>query len=161
MYDMRIGALCGTFDPVTLGHVDLIERASVLFDELVVFISPNSQKHNYFKDSLRLKWLQEATSHLDNVTCKIQKGLVVDACKQVGATTLVRGIRTTIDFEYEKNMAYMNTQIDSEIDTICLFTRPEYELYSSSNVRELLKYGQDISHFVPQVVVKDLSEVQV
>ncbi|MDQ9823085.1 pantetheine-phosphate adenylyltransferase, partial [Acinetobacter sp. 163] len=65
---------------------------------------------------MRLKWLQEATSHLGNVTCKIQKGLVVDACKQVGATTLVRGIRTTIDFEYEKNMAYMNTQIDSEID---------------------------------------------
>lgn len=153
---MKIAAFCGTFDPVTIGHLDIIQRASRLFDKLVVFISPNSDKTNEFSEEKRLAWLEEATKDLDNVTCKIQSGLVVEACKSVNATVLVRGIRNGVDCTYEQNMAFMNAKLNEEIETVCLFTRPEYSLYSSSNVRELFKYGQDISSFVPACVLQDL-----
>ena len=155
---MKVAAFCGTFDPVTYGHLDIIERASKLFDELVVFISPNSDKNNEFTEERRLKWLDESTKHLSNVICKIQSGLVVEACKSVNATALVRGIRNGVDCTYEQNMAFMNARLDENIETVCLFTRPEYSLYSSSNVRELFKYGQDISGFVPACVLEDLKK---
>lgn len=155
---MKIAAFCGTFDPVTYGHLDIIERASKLFDQLVVFISPNSDKKNEFTEEKRLKWLNESTKHLSNVTCKIQSGLVVEACKSVNATVLVRGIRNGVDCTYEQNMAFMNARLNEDIETVCLFTRPEYSLYSSSNVRELFKYGQDISGFVPACVLEDLKK---
>ena len=154
---MKIAAFCGTFDPVTYGHLDIIERASKLFDELVVFISPNSDKNNEFTEARRLAWLNASTKHLSNVTCKIQSG-VVEACKSVNATVLVRGIRNGVDCTYEQNMAFMNARLDENIETVCLFTRPEYSLYSSSNVRELFKYGQDISGFVPVCVLEDLKK---
>ena len=95
---------------------------------------------------------------MSNVTCKIQSGLVVEACKSVNATVLVRGIRNGVDCTYEQNMAFMNARLDENIETVCLFTRPEYSLYSSSNVRELFKYGQDISGFVPVCVLEDLKK---
>lgn len=155
---MKIAAFCGTFDPVTYGHLDIIERASKLFDQLVVFISPNSDKNNEFTEEKRLKWLNGSTKHLSNVTCKIQSGLVVEACKSVNATVLVRGIRNGVDCTYEQNMAFMNARLNEDIETVCLFTRPEYSLYSSSNVRELFKYGQDISGFVPACVLEDLKK---
>lgn len=155
---MKIAAFCGTFDPVTYGHLDIIERASKLFDQLVVFISPNSDKNNEFTEEKRLKWLNESTKHLSKVTCKIQSGLVVEACKSVNATVLVRGIRNGVDCTYEQNMAFMNARLNEDIETVCLFTRPEYSLYSSSNVRELFKYGQDISGFVPACVLEDLKK---
>lgn len=155
---MKIAAFCGTFDPVTYGHLDIIERASKLFDQLVVFISPNSDKNNEFTEEKRLKWLNESTKHLSNVICKIQSGLVVEACKSVNATVLVRGIRNGVDCTYEQNMAFMNARLNENIETVCLFTRPEYSLYSSSNVRELFKYGQDISGFVPACVLEDLKK---
>lgn len=155
---MKIAAFCGTFDPVTYGHLDIIERASKLFDQLVVFISPNSDKNNEFTEEKRLKWLNESTKRLSNVTCKIQSGLVVEACKSVNATVLVRGIRNGVDCTYEQNMAFMNARLNEDIETVCLFTRPEYSLYSSSNVRELFKYGQDISGFVPACVLEDLKK---
>lgn len=155
---MKIAAFCGTFDPVTYGHLDIIERASKLFDELVVFISPNSDKNNEFTEARRLAWLNASTKHLSNVTCKIQSGLVVEACKSVNATVLVRGIRNGVDCTYEQNMAFMNARLDENIETVCLFTRPEYSLYSSSNVRELFKYGQNISGFVPACVLEDLKK---
>lgn len=155
---MKIAAFCGTFDPVTYGHLDIIERASKLFDQLVVFISPNSDKNNEFTEEKRLKWLNESTKHLSNVICKIQSGLVVEACKSVNATVLVRGIRNGVDCTYEQNMAFMNARLNEDIETVCLFTRPEYSLYSSSNVRELFKYGQDISGFVPACVLEDLKK---
>lgn len=151
-----IAAVCGTFDPVTKGHVDLIERASKLFDHLVVFVSPNSEKNDMFHADQRLAWLQDAVSHLENVTCQIQQGLSVEACKRVHAHVLVRGVRNASDCEYEQNMAFMNHIIDDEIETILLYAKPEYMNVSSSNVKELLKYHLDISRFVPACVQRDL-----
>ena len=146
---MKTAAFCGTFDPVTLGHVDLIKRASKMFDKLVVFVSPNSLKTNTFSNEQKLAWLNEITKDMSNV---------VEACHKVGATVLVRGIRNTVDFEYEKNMAGMNALIDPAIDTICLYTREDLALCSSTNVREFIKYGLDISSFVPECVLKTIKE---
>ena len=155
---MKTAAFCGTFDPVTLGHVDLIKRASKMFDKLVVFVSPNSLKTNTFSNEQKLAWLNEITKDMSNVECYIQDGLVVEACHKVGATVLVRGIRSTVDFEYEKNMAGMSALIDPAIDTICLYTREDLALCSSTNVREFIKYGLDISSFVPECVLKTIKE---
>lgn len=152
------GAFCGSFDPVTIGHLNLIERASRLCDHLTVFVSPNSSKNDAYPVAKRLAWLQEATKDLPNVDCRIQNGLVVDACREVGASILIRGIRNITDFGYEQNMAEMNHYLDSDIETICLMARAEYEFYSSSNVRELLKYHQNIDKFVPACVLRDLKE---
>ena len=148
---MKTAAFCGTFDPVTLGHVDLIKRASKMFDKLVVFVSPNSLKKNTFSNEQKLAWLNEITKDMSNVECYIQDGLVVEACHKVGATVLVRGIRNTVDFEYEKNIADIN-RILTGIETVILFTLPEHAHVSSSIVRELLHYGKDVSSFLPKEI---------
>ena len=153
---MTVAAFCGTFDPVTYGHLDLIHRASRMFDQVVVFVSKNSMKTNVFSNEQRLEWLNECTKDLDNVSCQIQEGLVVEACHKVGATVLIRGIRTGVDFEYEKNMAGMNAMIDPKIDTVCLYTKSELEYCSSSNVREFMKYNLDISKLVPECVIRTI-----
>ena len=153
---MTIAAFCGTFDPVTKGHIDLIERSSKVFEKVVVFISPNSTKNGSYPLDKRLSWLTQSCSHLDNVECRIQNGLVVEACKSVDATVLIRGIRNGVDFEYEQNMAVVNHLLDANIETFCLFTKPELAYCSSSNVKELLKYGQDVSSLVPKCILKEL-----
>ena len=151
-------AFCGSFDPPTLGHLDIIERASTLFDELIVLVATNSSKSSMFSMEQRLAWLREACQDLPNVTCKIQKGLIVQACQEHEIHVLVRGIRNEQDCAYEQNMAFMNAYLDPNIETICLFTKPEYDLFSSSNVRELLKYHQNIQPFVPACVFKRLEK---
>ena len=151
-------AFCGSFDPPTLGHLDIIERASTLFDELIVLVATNSSKSSMFSMEQRLAWLREACQDLPNVTCKIQKGLIVQACQEHEIHVLVRGIRNEQDCAYEQNMAFMNAYLDPNIETICLFTKPEYDLFSSSNVRELLKYHQNIKHFVHACVFKSLEK---
>lgn len=153
---MPTAIFCGAFDPVTNGHMDLIERASKLFDQLYVFVAPNSEKHQVFTAEKRLAWLEQACIPYKNVSCRIQKGLTVDAAKSVHAKYLIRGMRNSQDFEYELNMAAMNRSIDDSIETICLFTKPEHMFCSSSNVRELLRYHLDISAFVPDCVRMDL-----
>ena len=155
---MTKAVFCGTFDPVTLGHVDIIERASRMFDSLVVFVTPNSLKKNTFSAQQRCEWIAQSCAHLDNVEVAIQEGLAVDAARKAGATVFVRGIRNGADCDYEQNMAHMNHLLDSDIDTVCLFTKNDYMYHSSSNVRELLKYGLDISSFVPECVWKSLQE---
>ena len=153
---MTIAAFCGTFDPVTKGHVDLIERSSKQFEKVYVFISSNIQKKEMFSFEQRLRWLQQSCAHLENVECRVQDGLVVDACHSVNATVLIRGIRNTVDFEYEKNMASMNALLDKNIETLCLITRDELANCSSSNVKELLKFKQDVSSLVPSCIVEEL-----
>lgn len=156
---MTKACFCGTFDPLTKGHLDVIERASHLFDEVIVFVSVNSDKKELFSKEQRIAWIQEATSHLPNVCCAIQDGLVVEACKSVQAKVLIRGLRNTIDFSYEQNMEAMNHQIDPEIETIFLMSAPQYMYCSSSNVRELMRYDQDVSSLVPACVARDLKKV--
>ncbi len=155
---MTKAIFCGTFDPVTLGHLDVIKRASQCFDSLVVFVTPNTEKKTYFSAERRCQWLKESCKDLENVDCQIQEGLTVDAAHKVGAKYLVRGVRNGIDFQYEQNMDYMNQKIDPELDTICFFTKAEYMYYSSSNVKEMMKYQLDFSSMVPQCVWEEWKE---
>ena len=149
-------AFCGSFDPVTLGHVNLIERSAAVFERVAVFISRNSQKNSFCTDEQKLAWLQEACAHLDNVDVRIQNGLSVTAARAYGAGVMIRGIRDGSEVPYEANMAYLNQEIDPSIETLALFCKPEYAYISSSNVREFLKYNLSIEDFVPECVFRDL-----
>lgn len=147
---------CGSFDPVTLGHMDLIERSAKIFESVGVVVSPNSLKNNFCTDEQKLKWLQEACRHLPNVDVFVYSGLAAEACRSYGASVLIRGVRNETDFAYEANMAFMNRQVDGNIETLSLFCDPAYAYVSSSNVRELLKYGLSTEKFVPACVFRDL-----
>jgi pantetheine-phosphate adenylyltransferase len=150
-------ALCpGSFDPVTLGHIDIIERASRHFDEVVVAVIRNPQKtQSLFTLEERQEMLGECTTHLSNIRIEFFKGLLVEFAREQGADAIVKGLRAVSDFDYELQMAQMNQRL-SGIDTFFLSTSPNYSFLSSSLVREVARYGGDVSSMVPAVVAKRL-----
>ncbi len=152
-------ALCpGSFDPVTLGHIDIIERAARHFDEVVVAVIRNPQKtQSLFSLEERQQMLKEATAHLANVRIEFFKGLLVDFAREHGADAIVKGLRAVSDFDYELQMAQMNQQL-SGIDTFFLSTSPQYSFLSSSLVREVARFGGDVSSMVPKHVNDRLLE---
>lgn len=151
---MKVGIYPGSFDPVTKGHLDIIERASRVVDELVIGVLDNSEKSPLFTAEERVKLIKEAVSHLPNVRTESFHGLTVDFAKQNHAHILVRGLRAVTDFEYELQIAQTNHKVNSSLDTIFFTTSVEYSYLSSSIVKEIAKYHGDISSFVPQNVVK-------
>ena len=146
-------ALCpGSFDPVTLGHLDIIERAARHFDEVIVAVIRNPQKtQSLFSLEERQQMLKEVTAHLSNVRIEFFKGLLVDFAKEQGANAIVKGLRAVSDFDYELQMAQMNHSL-SGIDTFFLSTSPQYSFLSSSLVREVARFGGDVSAMVPEHV---------
>jgi pantetheine-phosphate adenylyltransferase len=150
-------ALCpGSFDPVTLGHIDIIERASRHFDEIVVAVIRNPQKtQSLFTLEERQEMLRECTAHLGNIRIEFFKGLLVEFAREHGADAIVKGLRAVTDFDYELQMAQMNQRL-SGIDTFFLSTSPNYSFLSSSLVREVARYGGDVSSMVPPIVAKRL-----
>jgi pantetheine-phosphate adenylyltransferase len=152
-------ALCpGSFDPVTLGHLDIIERTARHFDDVIVAVIRNPQKSkSLFTLEERQEMLREVTAHLGNVQIEFFKGLLVDFAKENGAEAIVKGLRAMTDFDYELQMAQMNHEL-SGIDTFFISTSPQYSFLSSSLVREVAKYGGDVSSMVPPVVAKRLTE---
>ena len=152
-------ALCpGSFDPVTLGHIDIIERAARHFDEVVVAVIRNPQKtQSLFSLEERQQMLKEATAHLANVRIEFFKGLLVEFAKEHGADAIVKGLRAVSDFDYELQMAQMNQQLTG-IDTFFLSTSPQYSFLSSSLVREVARFGGDVSSMVPKHVNDRLLE---
>ncbi len=155
---MRKG-LCvypGSFDPVTLGHVDLIERASKLFPRLVVAVLNNPDKHSLFSVQQRQEMLARACSHLQNVTIDSFGGLLVDYMRSIDAEIVLRGLRAVTDFENEFQMAQVNRQIAPEIETLFLMTSPNYAYISSSAVRQIAMFGGDISTLVPPCIIEDI-----
>ena len=152
-------ALCpGSFDPVTLGHIDIIERAARHFDEVVVAVIRNPQKtQSLFSLEERQQMLKEVTAHLPNIRIEFFKGLLVDFAKEHGADAIVKGLRAVSDFDYELQMAQMNQQL-SGIDTFFLSTSPQYSFLSSSLVREVARFGGDVSSMVPKHVNDRLLE---
>lgn len=138
----------GSFDPVTLGHIDVIERASKLFDHLIIAVLGNSAKTPLFSTEERVNMLKEVTKHIPNVEVKSFGGLTVDFAKTHGANAMVRGLRAVTDFEYELQIAQLNHVINPEIDTVFLTTDLKYAYLSSSSVKEVAAYGGDISQFV-------------
>lgn len=142
----------GSFDPVTNGHLDMIERSAKLVDELVVGVLNNSAKKSLFSVDERVSMLKELTSQFPNVRIDSFDGLLVDFAKRIDAPIVVRGLRAVTDFEYELQIAQTNHEVYPEIETVFLTTRLEYAYISSTMVKEFASYGGNISHFVPQQI---------
>lgn len=153
-----IAAFAGSFDPPTLGHLSIIERASRLFDGVVVLAAANSAKHNLFSLTQRLDWLKQMSRDLPNVQVFAAEGLSVDAARAHGADVLLRAIRNASDLDGELNNRFVNTQLEEPMETVFLAAEPRYTYISSSNVREMLKYHQNVSSFVPACVWQDLQQ---
>ena len=153
----KIGLFTGSFDPMTNGHLDIIERASKLFDKLYVGVFYNPHKQGFLPVENRKRAVKKAVAHLANVEVLASHDkLVVDVARRLGAKTLVRGLRNVTDLQYESSFDYYNHQLAPEIETIYLYSRPEHLYISSSAVRELLKFGQEIQQYVPNSVVEEL-----
>ncbi len=152
-------ALCpGSFDPVTLGHIDIIERAARHFDEIIVAVIRNPQKsQSLFSLEERQDLLAECLGHLDNFRIEVFKGLLVEFAKEHGADSIVKGLRAVSDFDYELQMAQMNQRLTG-IDTFFLSTSPQYSFLSSSLVKEVARFGGDVSTMVPPIVAKRLRD---
>ena len=151
-------AVCpGSFDPITNGHLDVIERASGLFDEVVIAVLVNNNKTGLFNVAERVDMISDATKHLNNVKVDTWSGLLVDYCQAHNIAAIVKGLRAVSDFDYELQMAQMNLQLKG-IDTLLMATKPTYSFLSSSLVREIARYGGDVSNLVPARVLEKLTE---
>lgn len=154
----RICLFPGTFDPVTLGHVDIIDRALPLFDKIVVGIGLNAAKEPMFSAEQRKKWIAEIYKNEPKVEGAIYEGLTIDFCKKINAKFILRGIRYVSDFEYEKTIADANRTMDRSIETIFLTGEPKYTSVASTIVRDIIRNGGDASHFLPELVFKSLKK---
>ncbi len=156
----------GSFDPITFGHLDIISRASELFDEVVLAILVNSQKDSLFTVQERLEMAKEVTSHLPNVKVDSWSGLLVDYCKANNIDAIVKGLRAVSDFDYELQMAQINYQLKG-IETLFISTSPNYSFLSSSLLKEIVAYGGDVSSYMPATLIprvvrriKELNEMK-
>ena len=148
----------GTFDPVTLGHLDIVKRSSNLVDELIVGVLENNAKNPLFSVEERVKMLEEATKDLSNIKIVLFRGLLIDFVRVMGAEVIIRGLRAITDFDYELQMAQANHRLDSTVETIFLTTSVEYSYISSSTVKEIAKLGGDVTGFVPMIVAEELAK---
>jgi len=154
----RIALFPGTFDPLTLGHTDIIDRALPLFDKLYIGIGRNDKKQPMFTEQQRLEWIHTIYQGNDHVEAIIYDGLTVDCCKKIGANFVLRGIRYVNDFEYEKAIADMNRSLSNNIETIFLTCLPKYTSVASTLVRDVIKYGGDVSAFLPEIVNASIAQ---
>lgn len=155
---MKTAVYPGTFNPITNGHTDLVERASVLFDHIVVAIGTNRQKNVALTVEQRVELAQQVLSHLDNVEVCAFDSLLIEYVKQRGANIILRGLRTVADFEYEFQLVGMNRMLEPAIETVFLAPAEHLSYISSTLVREIASYGGDISKFVHPVVAKAMSK---
>lgn len=142
----------GSFDPITKGHENIVRRAAEVFDHIVVAIGSNSSKKSMFDLEQRRTWLNEVFKDLDNVTVDDYSGLTIDFCRKIEARFLLRGVRNGGDFEYERTIAQMTKYMASEIETVILFTDPEYAAINSTVVREILRNNGDVTQFIPDSI---------
>ncbi|MDE3251328.1 MAG: pantetheine-phosphate adenylyltransferase [Bacteroidota bacterium] len=152
----RICLFPGTFDPVTLGHVDIINRAIPLFDKIYIGIGINSAKNPMFSAAQRMEWFKEIYQNEPKVESVVYDGLTVDYCKLIHANFILRGIRYVSDFEYEKTIADANRTLDKNIETIFLTGEPKYTSVASTIVRDIIRNGGNASPFLPEAVNKTL-----
>jgi pantetheine-phosphate adenylyltransferase len=150
----KIAVFPGSFDPITLGHVDIIIRAASIFDKVILAVGQNTSKNYVFPRETRLQMAEEVFKGHSNIEMVGFNELTVDLCRKLGAKFLLRGLRSATDFDYEKGIAFMNGSLAPEIETVFLMTKPEYAGISSTIVREIYRYGGDISAFVPEAAFK-------
>ena len=151
---MRRAIYPGSFDPVTLGHLDVIKRAAAIFDELIVCVSVNSAKNSgLFSPEERVELIRKVTEDLPNVTVDSFQGLVAEYARQNRSRVLVKGLRAVSDYESEIQMAMINAKLYPKLDTVFLYSRPKYAYLSSTVVKEMARYGADLSDFVPRQII--------
>ena len=155
---MHICLFPGTFDPVTFGHIDIIERSLPLFDKLYIGIGINANKGPMFSAEQRVQWLAEIFKNEPKIKAIVYDGLTVECCKRVRAKYILRGIRYVNDFEYEKAIADMNRSLDHDIETVFLTCLPKFTSVASTLVRDVIRNGGDVSQFVPDPVLKTIRE---
>jgi pantetheine-phosphate adenylyltransferase len=156
----RIGVCPGSYDPITLGHVDVISRASVMFDELIVAVVDVSMRKSssLFESAERVSFIENATRHLGNVRVDTFDVLIVDYARSVGAKAIVKGLRAISDFEYELEMNQLNRHLAADVESVYLMASPQYSFLSSSGVKEIATFGGDVSDLVPEEVAGRLQE---
>ena len=159
---MRIAVCSGSFDPITLGHLDIIRRAAACFDKVYVCVSPNASKKNQmFTPEEKLELVKVAVEDLDNVVAELYQGLLADYAVERGANVIVRGVRNATDFDVEYQLAQINSGIHPGLETMILPASPQYQHFSSSMAREMIRYGQPLEKYLPESIipmVKDLWE---
>ena len=148
----------GSFDPVTLGHIDIIGRAAAMFDRVIVAVLINSAKKPVFTVDERIRLLEKALVGFENVEIQSFDGLLAEYARKIGADAVVRGLRAVSDFEYEFQMALVNRQLNPDVDTVFLTTSSQHMYLSSSMVKSIAKFGGDISAFVPECICGEISE---
>ena len=154
----RIAVCPGSFDPITFGHIDIIKRASQLFDEVVVLISVNTVKSPSFTESERMMMIKKNTSEFGNVVIDVLDGLLADYVKKIGAVAIVKGLRAVSDFEYEFQMALLNKALNPEYETMFMMTNTKYSYISSSMVKELAGFHGDLTGLVPCEIIETIEE---
>ena len=153
---MRVAIYPGSFDPITNGHLDIITRGSKVFDKLIVGVLVNVDKVGLFSIEERVELIKRVTNHLENVEVVSFKGLLVDLAKKNDARVILKGLRAVSDFEYEFQMALMNSQLDSNVETLFMTTSAANSFLSSSSVKQVAKFGGDIKGLVPDEIVDDV-----
>ena len=153
---MKIAVFPGTFDPVTIGHTNIIERGESLFDKVYIAIGVNDKKKTYFDLETRITWLEKLYKDNNKIFIESYEGLTVDFCKKVNAGFILRGLRSMEDFEYEKRIALVNKQLLPQVESVFLYSTAEFGAVSSSFVREILSCSGDVSSFVPEELAKEI-----
>lgn len=155
----RIAIFPGSFDPFTIGHESIVQRAIPLFDKIVIMIGYNANKTSFYSIEKRLKWINQVFQDVDKIEVKTYDGLTVDFCKEVNAKYILRGIRTSSDFEYERAIAQVNKKMHPEIESVFLLTLPEHTPVMATIVRDIVSHGGNISMFIPKAL--DINEFKV
>ena len=148
----KIAIFPGSFSPFTIGHQSVIDRALPLFDKIVISIGINSEKPQYFSIDKRMQWIKDVYNNNPKIDVKKYKGLTVDFCKKENANYILRGLRDSHDFKFEKNIAHMNKELNPNIETIFIITPPKISHISSSIIRDIIKNGGDVSKFIPKEI---------
>ena len=148
----KIAVFPGSFDPITLGHVSVIKRALPLFDQILIAIGDNADKKHMFSADLRKSWISDVFENNDKIEIDIYDGLTVEYCKKKNSNYILRGLRTSADFEFERSIAQINRRLAPEVDTLFILTEAKYTPISSSIVRDVIRNNGDISEFVPPEV---------
>lgn len=154
---MRVAVYPGSFDPITNGHLDIIKRASKVYDRVVVGVLDNINKKPLFTAEKRKEMIERVTVDIENVECDCFSGLLVDFLKQQNATVIIKGLRTVADFEYEFQMALLNKALNPEYETMFMMTNSGYSYISSSMVKEVAKYGGRLEGLVPEAIIPDIT----
>lgn len=155
---MKIAVYPGSFDPITLGHLDVIKRGAKVFDKVIVGVLVNVNKSGLFDIEERVELIKRVTSDIPNVEVVSFNGLLIDFVKQCNATVILKGLRALSDFEYEFQMALMNTKLDAEIETLFMMTSAQYSYISSSAIKQVAKFKGDLRGLVPEEVIPDIVE---